>query len=81
MNKSISHRLELNIIAIVIGALVFIGVRFWAETIFEITDSVHKVGSRESRVRRMVVSSLLISMIAVFLIILIYTYMKCNRHW
>jgi hypothetical protein len=81
MEKSVAAKLELNVVAIVIGALIFIGIRFWSETIFELSDTVHKHGGRDNKWKRMLVSTTLISLFVIFLIILIYTYMKSRRYW
>jgi len=76
MNNAVIRKLEINVVSIVIGALVFIAIRYWTETIIEACNYHLKKNKKDKGIHKSFITSLLISLIIVFLIILIYMYFK-----
>lgn len=82
MSNPIFKRLELNVVSIVIGALVFIVIRVWCETIMDTSDSVHKRHHPKcNELKKMTITSILITLFIIFIIIVIYTYYKQKGWW
>jgi hypothetical protein len=75
---SVQSRLQINIYSIVIGALIFIIIRFWCETIAAWSDNVTKKRKRD--LRQSYVSTLFITFLTIFLIFFIYYYATHNGH-
>lgn len=75
MSDPVIKKLQLNVAVIVIGALFFIMVRYWAEAAFSICNINHKDNHGEKFSRRTCLfSSLFISLLIIFIIILILEY-------
>ena len=73
MSTSVLERLQVNVASIVIGALLFIIIKVWTETIALIVDAVSKEETIwNDKVKKHLISSSIITFFSVCIMILLY---------